>query len=362
MKYAMLGVMSGTSLDGVDLCRCDLTLEHGAWTFEILRAATTPYPPDLREQLDTAIALAPDQLGHIDEVYADYLAATITAFQRGDLERVTVASHGHTIHHRPDLGYTRQIGSPSKIAALTGYTVVGDFRTADVALGGQGAPLVPVADRLLFGAYAACINLGGFANISYESASERRASDVSVCNLLLDRLAGQAGLAYDDGGRLAASGTPDPDLLSALRDDAYFAVTGPKSLGREWFERNVWPLFWRKLQPDTQQRPITVNDALATGVHHVVEQLVSSLRDAPPGELLVTGGGAFNTYLMDAFRQNLPAGYRVATVPNAIVEYKEALAFALLGALRLRGETNVLASVTGASRDSSSGVIALPTG
>lgn len=356
--YRMLGLMSGTSLDGLDLCRCDLTVdgERPTWRYRILRAATVPYPPEWRERLDGAIASPPEALGPLDRDYGAYLAGVANDFLADDEADVVVASHGHTVHHEPARGYTRQIGDPATLARGTGRRVVADFRRLDVRLGGEGAPLVPLADRLLFGAAAACVNLGGFANLSYESVGRRLAADVTVCNLLLDRLAARRGLRYDPGGRLASGGQADAPLARELAADPFFARAPPKSLGREWFEAAVWPRFSRKLDDGT----LSVEDALATAVAHVSTQLAASLRAAPPGEVLVTGGGAHNVYLLEGLRQNLPAGMTLAPVSDLLVDYKEALAFALLGALRLRGETNVLSSVTGARRDSSSGTVVEP--
>ena len=357
MTYRMLGIMSGTSLDGLDLCRCDLTYERGRWSYDLARAATVPYPEAWRARLDAAIALAPDATGPLDIAYATYLAEAVAAFLTADERDVVVASHGHTVHHDPASGYTRQIGDPVTVARLTGRRVVADFRSLDVRLGGEGAPLVPVVDRLLFGGAAACVNLGGFANLSYERDGRRVASDATVCNLLLNRLAERRGLRYDDRGALAAAGTADPVLLALLDADPFFRRPPPKSLGREWFEAAVWPPFSRKLDEGS----LGLEDALATAVRHVVVQLSRLLAAAPAGEVLVTGGGARNTHLLNGLRQNLPRGAHLAEAPELLVDYKEALAFALLGALRLRGETNVLASVTGARRDSCSGVIAEPS-
>ena len=356
MTYRMLGLMSGTSLDGLDLCRCDLKVVGGQWSYQILRAATVAYSPEWRSRLDRAIALAPGALGPLDLTYAAYLAEAANAFL-GDETDVVIASHGHTVHHAPSRGYTRQIGDPSTIARLTGRRVVADFRSEDVRLGGEGAPLVPLVDRLLFGTAAACVNLGGFANLSYEDGNRRIASDVTVCNLLLDRLAARRGLRYDDGGEIARGGRIDGGLLRELATDPFFTRAPPKSLGREWFEAKIWPPFSRKLEAGT----LSIPDALATAVRHLVTQVTDALGTAPGGAILVTGGGARNTFLLEGLRQNLPSGATRAPTPETLVDFKEALAFALLGALRLRGETNVLSSVTGARRDSSSGVVAEPT-
>ena len=358
MTYRMLGLMSGTSLDGLDLCRCDLRREGDQWSYDIIAARTVAYSSTWRRRLDAAIDRPRSGLADLDLDYGRYLGQAAREFlvEIGDAGAVTVASHGHTVHHDPASGYTRQVGHPRAIAEASGCCVVADFRTGDVALGGQGAPLVPAADALLFPEYAACVNLGGFANFSYASGGARLASDVTVCNLLLDRLAARVGLAYDEGGRLAASGQVDRDLFDALGAEPFFARPAPKSLGREWLEECVWPRFSRKLEAGT----LAIPDALATAVAHVGSQLGAALRNVSPGEVLVTGGGAHNTSLLGGFRQNLPRGARLATVSPELTDFKEALAFAFLGVLRLRGEINVFSTVTGARRDSCAGVIAEP--
>ena len=360
MIYSAVGLMSGTSLDGVDLCACRLEYSANRWQAQIERAQTVAYSPEWRQRLDRAISLGRDELHDLDISYATYLAGVLSRFCGSAPPPDLVASHGHTVHHVPAEGYTRQIGDPQTIARLTGLTVVGDFRRGDVALGGQGAPLVPVVDRLLFGDFAACINLGGFANISYERGRERVAGDITVCNLLLNRLSEQLDLPYDAEGELARQGHIDAKLLRQLEDLPYLRQKMPKSLGREWFEEAVWPLFDAFLER-TAGDSATVKDALATASAHIATQLAESCASAPAGKILVTGGGAHNAFLLDGFRQNLPAGAEVVVPEASIVDYKEALAFALLGTLRLRGETNILCSVTGASRDSSGGVICRPS-
>ena len=358
MTYRMLGLMSGTSLDGLDLCRCDLHVGGGRWSYDLLAARTVAYEPAWRRRLDAAIGLPRDGLAELDEAYGRLLGTAAREFlaELGESAPVVVASHGHTVHHEPDDEYTRQVGDPRALAEASGCRVVADFRTGDVALGGQGAPLVPAADALLFGEYAACVNLGGFANFSYEAAGRRLASDVTVCNLLLDRLAARVGLAYDEGGRLASTGRVDASLLGDLDAEPFFARPTPKSLGREWFEARIWPQFSRKLDGGS----VAVPDALATALAHVGRQLGRALRGVPAGSILVTGGGAHNATLLRGFRQNVPHGARLAAAGPELTDYKEALAFACLGALRLRGEVNVLATVTGARRDSCAGVIAEP--
>ncbi len=365
MMYELIGLMSGTSMDGLDLCHCTLQLDSGRWSYQVLRTRTVPYSAAWRQRLDEAIKLGPStgELEQLDQAFAHYVCDQIEAFGMGDNPELIIASHGHTVHHVPKVGYTRQIGDPQIMADRLLRTVVGDFRSGDVALGGQGAPLVPVADRLLFGDYTACVNLGGFANVSFELDSQRIAGDVSVCNLLFDRLAAGLGARFDAGGAFAAQGKVLPALLAQLDRLPFFAEPMPKSLGREWFEREVWPLYAgfhesAEAQTDPAQ---AYRDALATAVHQLAKALAQGIQQAQPGQVLVTGGGAYNDHLLGAFRQNLPPGYRVGQSAPELIDYKEALAFALLAVLRLRGETNTLRSVTGARVDSSGGQICQPS-
>lgn len=342
--------MSGTSLDGIDLALCDID-ERG---YKILAAETVPYYDDWRRRLSTLenasayeYALANVELGHL-------FGQTINRFLEGKERPEAIASHGHTIFHQPHLGLTTQIGDGDAIAAETGLPVVFNFRTLDVALGGQGAPLVPIGDELLFGEYDACLNLGGIANVSYRTEGKRIAYDICPCNMALNRLAALLGYPYDEGGRNARGGEVHTCLLHELDALEYYALAEPKSLGKEWFVGQFWPLVkaFLGVTPSTPR----VRNALATVTSHVALQISRILERQHIKTLLVTGGGAWNSYLLELVEKYCPE-VRI-TVPDAlIVNYKEALIFALLGYLRLKGEVNTLASVTGAKFDSIGGNI-----
>lgn len=338
----IIGLMSGTSLDGVDLALCDIT-EHG---YTVLDATTVPYPAEWRSRLATIehgsaldYALTHVELGH-------YMGCLVRDFISGHTDIEAVASHGHTVFHQPDRGLTAQIGDADAIAAECGIPVVSGFRTLDVALGGQGAPLVPIGDELLFGEYDACLNLGGFANISYRLGNRRIAFDICPCNMALNKLSARLGLDYDPQGSIAASGHVHTCLKAQLDALDYYSLPAPKSLGKEWFESNFWPLL-AAAQIDTA-------DLLATVCAHIAGQTARARGDATT--MLVTGGGAFNDNLVDTIRQYCPQ--TVVTVPDALtVNYKEAIIFALLGYLRLTRQVNTLQSVTGARRDSCGGSV-----
>lgn len=350
-QYRVIGIMSGTSLDGVDVVYVTLSVTQGKWTFEIEQGQTVPYTEVWRKKLKTAITLNKEELDILDEQYTVYLAEVITAFiQEHALESVDfVCSHGHTVLHRPDLGYTVQIGNLSILADLIQHKVVCDFRVQDVLLGGQGAPLVPIGDRLLFGAYDACLNLGGFANVSYENKLNYRiAYDLCPVNVLLNEQAQRCGLLYDDEGKLARQGTISYPLLEALNGLDYYGKTPPKSLGVEFVSSHIQPLL--------AMYPLSPQDYLATFVEHIAQQITQGIQLPEQAKILVTGGGAFNSYLMERIQHHAIA-YQFDIPSSLLVNYKEALIFALLGVLKVRDEVNTLASVTGAQYDHSAGVI-----
>ena len=346
----ILGLMSGTSLDGIDLALCDIDA-HG---YRILAAETVPYYEEWRQRLSTLekataleYALANVELGHL-------YGQKINKFIEGKERPEAIASHGHTIFHQPHLGLTAQIGDGDAIAAETGLPVVSNFRTLDVALGGQGAPLVPIGDELLFGEYDACLNLGGIANISYCADGKRIAYDICPCNMALNRLAAILGYPYDSEGANARSGEVHTCLLHSLDALDYYAATGPKSLGKEWFVGQFWPLV-KEFLGVAPSLPL-VRDALSTVNSHIAIQIGRVVERQRIKTLLVTGGGAWNSFLIESLEKYCPEVD--ITVPDPlIVNYKEALIFAFLGYLRLSGKVNTLASVTGAKSDSMGGNI-----
>ncbi|MBP5573118.1 MAG: anhydro-N-acetylmuramic acid kinase [Bacteroidales bacterium] len=347
MKTALaIGLMSGSSLDGIDLALVRLTSDEGRYGYTIEAAETLPYPDAWRERLANAFLARPETLGPLDREYGAYLGDCIRGFvERHGVTPDFVASHGHTVFHKPEQRYTLQIGDGQAIADHCGLLTVNDFRSEDVGKGGQGAPLVPIGDRLLFGGYALCLNIGGIANVSYEHHGRRIAYDLCIANQALNWLAQREGLDYDKDGMLARNGTVDPDLLEQLNDHPYYRQAPPKSLGREFFE--------------TFQRPLLegydTGTALATFTEHVALQIADAVGEVPQGTLLATGGGALNTYLIERLQRH--THHEVVVPDRQTVNYKEALIFALLGLLRLEGCTNVLCSVTGAPSDSCSGRI-----
>ncbi|WP_281336574.1 anhydro-N-acetylmuramic acid kinase [Flavobacterium eburneipallidum] len=348
-QYNVIGVMSGTSLDGVDLAHVKFQLIDNKWTFEIFETETIGYSQNWIDQLKSAVDFSKNQLEKLNQEYTILLANIISIFiEKHTIENLdAVCSHGHTILHQPQNGFTLQIGNLPEIATLIHQTVICDFRVQDVQLGGQGAPLVPIGDRILFSEYDYCINLGGFSNVSFEENDKRIAFDISPVNTVLNYYANQLGLNYDDKGKISRTGKINFDLLNELNALDFYQQTFPKSLGFEFVKGIVLPLI--------ESYKISIEDKLRTFTEHLSLQTALAL-PKKNGRMLATGGGAYNDFLIERIQSHLSEMEIIIPYPK-ILEFKEALIFALLGVLKLRNEINVLSSVTGAKMDHSSGII-----
>lgn len=353
--YKVIGVMSGTSLDGVDLAYIHFK-KNTHWSFEIHNAETVPYPNYWLTILKQLMTFDLQQLRLIDKDYTGFLSVVIKNFVT-KCEEIpafvgidAVCSHGHTALHQPDKGLTYQIGNLPIIAQLTGQTVVCDFRVEDVALGGQGAPLVPIGDALLFSNFDFCLNLGGFANISTDINGSRIAYDICPVNIVLNHYVSKMGLSYDDKGQIASTGTIHQELLSNLNALEFYKKEHPKSLGIEWVVKEVFPVI--------DAFKLSTADVLRTFTEHIAIQIVSEINTKQDATVLITGGGAYNDFLIDTLRQLTKN--KLILPDNNTIEYKEALIFALLGVLKLRNDINCLSSVTGAKMNHSSGKIYKP--
>ena len=345
-KWLVVGAMSGTSLDGLDLAAVEFHRFENRWNSSIVAAETVKYSNEWEEQLRMAPELSGNKLVELHNTYGRFTGLQINRFIKAHgLSPHLIASHGHTVFHQPEKGFTFQAGNGACIAAETGITTVADFRTGDVALGGQGAPLVPVGDRLLFPEYQSCLNLGGFANISFEQNGKRIAFDVCPVNFILNDLARKLGKPFDENGNLGKNGKIDTRLLENLNKLNFYNQSPPKSLGKEWMDSHFFPVI--------EESNLPVQDKLRTAYKHIALQIANSVPGT--GKMLVTGGGTFNSFLIEQFRQHLKC--EIVIPQPEIINYKEALVFAFLGLLRLLGEINCYASVTGARRDSSTGVI-----
>jgi len=342
--------MSGTSLDGIDLAEIFFDYANVKWNFNILAAETVPYSSFWKDELREAINYSEEKLERLDFKYTEKLSEEILKFIRKHniLEIDAVCSHGHTVLHQPEKGFTYQIGNLPRISKLLGQTVVCDFRMQDVELGGQGAPLVPIGDKLLFSEYDYCLNLGGFANCSFEKDGQRMAFDICPVNIVLNKYAEKLGKDFDEDGKLAASGNLDEGLLQKLNALTFYTEKPPKSLGLEWVREYIFPLL--------EAYEICSEAILRTFTEHIALQLANHFSEK--ASVLITGGGAYNSFLIDRLK-NI-ASVEVVIPSTEILEYKEALIFGLLGVLKLRNEVNCLASVTGAKKDHSSGKIFNP--
>jgi anhydro-N-acetylmuramic acid kinase len=344
-----IGLMSGTSLDGLDICYVKFSKDKN-YSFEIIKADTIQYPEKWNVKLKNAFTSDARILSEMDIEYGAFLGEKVNEFiKRYSIRQVDfVASHGHTIFHKPEEGITLQIGSGEQIAKKTDITTVCDFRTQDVKLGGQGAPLVPIGDELLFHNYDYCLNLGGFANVSYAKDGKRIAFDICPVNIVLNYYTRKIGLPYDDKGSLAVSGTINEGLLKALNELDFYKQNHPKSLGLEWVEAFIFPLI--------DSYGLETKDILRTYVEHVAYQIAKVIQQ--DSTVLITGGGAFNSFLIERLefylQQQLPQASKL------LIDFKEALIFAFLGLLRLTDQINVLSSVTGAKKDHSSGAVYNP--
>ena len=349
MVIEITGLMSGTSLDGLDMCHVRFTLDESnqRWSYEILAAEDEPYSDELKHQLATAQNMTAEEYALLNSDYGLYLGARVREFvSRNRIKPDYIASHGHTIFHQPSRRFTTQIGSGAGIAAESGVDTICDFRTVDVALGGQGAPLVPVGDRNLFSEFSYCLNLGGFSNISFDNEDgSRGAYDISPVNYVLNHYTRTIGLDYDKDGEIARRGAVNETLLDKLNNLDFYHKTGPKSLGREWVEQSVIPLI--------DSFNLAMEDKLATFAEHVAIQISAHIKG---GRVLLTGGGALNKYLVERMQARAPqCEYHVPD--KRTVNFKEALIFAFLGALWVTNIPNCLRSVTGAKYDNIGGAL-----
>lgn len=359
MLYRAIGLMSGSSLDGLDIVFAELHENGGKWSYEMIAADCYPYTQEWKEKLKNAIHLPALDYQLLHTAYGHYLGKEVNRFIEAHQLHYKVqliASHGHTTFHSPAQQMTGQIGDGAAIAAETGINVVSDLRAMDIALGGQGAPIVPIGEKLLLGDYSFFLNIGGIANISI-NADKHVAFDVCAANRVLNMLAQDAGKEYDEGGMMAARGVVDEILLDKLNALDYYKKTWPKSLANDFGTDIVYPII--------KEAAIDVQDALRTYAEHICQQIknailqsASNQQPTTSNKLLITGGGANNTFLIHRLTEMLKEiNVEVAVPEEKLINYKEALVMALIGVLRWREEYNVLASVTGASRNSINGAV-----
>lgn len=352
LSYHMIGLMSGTSGDGLDIASVHFERQD-RWSYRMDQTETVPFPVNLAKKLTEAHLLSGLELAQLDIDFGKWMGEQVKLFcEKFHLAPDAVASHGHTVFHQPRSGLSLQIGNGWALHQAAGLKVINDFRMLDVQLGGQGAPLVPIGDRLLFPEVDFCINLGGISNISMEKDGQRVAFDSSPFNLLLNAQAQKLGKPYDDKGKIAAGGEVNLTLFERLNEIPFYSKNQAKSLGREDMENVFTPLI--------QESGLSPADTLSTLVEHFAFQISSVIRTFSAKEIplvLLTGGGAYNAYFVKRLDHYLKNRWVKFEADAELIEFKEALIFAFLGLLRVLGENNCLASVTGASRDNCGGTI-----
>ena len=348
-SFCVVGVMSGTSLDGLDLALVEFNFIKNKWDYRFISTITKPYDSLWVEKLSKARFLSEEGLLSLDNEYTNYLANQVQFFidQNTSYKIDLICSHGHTVHHQPDKGITVQIGNQSRLSVELRKTVVCDFRVQDVALGGQGAPLVPGGDFYLFSNYTACVNLGGFANITLIKKKEKLlAFDIAAANLVFNGLASRLDLPFDSGGEIASKGLLIPELLAELNALDYYRQASPKSLGVEWLSQYIEPILFFFNQE-------SIPDLMHTYSVHLADQISKVLPNS--GKILFSGGGTHNSFLMKQIKKNSTS--KICIPSTVLIEYKEAMIFGFLGLLRFLGKNNCFSSVTGSCYDHSSGVL-----
>ncbi|HEY9004684.1 MAG TPA: anhydro-N-acetylmuramic acid kinase [Ohtaekwangia sp.] len=349
-NYKVIGLMSGTSLDGLDIAYCQFNRKDKGWSYSINKATTLKYPVAWINKLSSAQNLSGEELIALDVAYGKFLGKACADFiRRHSLKADFIASHGHTIFHQPQRSFTYQLGSGQALHVASGLPVVYDFRSLDVLLGGEGAPLVPAGDKFLFSEYDVCLNLGGIANLSMDAKGKRIAYDVCFMNMGLNYLAAKAGKEFDVNGTMAQDGEVNNALWKALAKIYSGLRKKRPSLGRELFEKQIKSLL--------DDESISLNDRLRTFTESSAAEIASViLSSKEKAKVLCTGGGALNSFFILRLLE-LCGDHATLIIPEEeIVKFKEAMAFAFLGVLRVRNEVNCLQSVTHATRNSSSGI------
>ena len=342
--YRTLGVMSGTSIDGLDLAICSFN-KTKEWNFKIEKCKTVKYTKNWKYILGNLHNSTIQNILKHDIIYAKLIAKEIKKFLKN--ENVDfIASHGHTIFHQPEKKYTLQIGNGRTIANITRLKTITNFRNLDISLGGQGAPLVPVGDLKLFKNFKYCLNIGGIANISIKEKNKIKAFDICPANIVLNKISRKLKLDFDNEGNLAMQGKIITKLFSKLNSLSYYNNKSPKSLSREWVEKNIDPLILERYNH---------KDVLHTLCEHMGKQIGQYLKE---GKTLVTGGGAFNKYLIERIKNY--SNSQIVLPNKKIINFKEAMIFAFLGVLKIRNQNNCLKSVTGAKQNSCGGEINNP--
>jgi len=343
----ILGVMSGTSLDGMDFALCKFKKENNTYSYKLLKTSFVPYDVNIKNKLQNAHKLNAFEFIKFHKQYGKFIGQKINIFLDGDKNLNFIASHGHTIFHKPEENVTFQIGDGAFIAAETNISTISDFRNLDTALKGQGAPLVPIGDKYLFSEYDYCINLGGFANISYTKNNEIIAFDICPVNIIINNLVKPLGKEYDKNGDIGKKGNINNKLLKELNKIEYYSKKKPKSLGREYVENRYFPII--------EKYNISIEDKICTFYKHIAIQISKIIKEKSNAKILITGGGTHNKFLISTINKEIK---NILIIPiKEVIDFKEAIIFAFLGFLRIHKEPNSLKTVTGAIIDNIGGTI-----
>ena len=344
----IIGLMSGTSLDGVDICLVSFKKSDNT-KYNIVFAKTFVYDKIWIKKLKESILLNKKELNKLDIEYGNLLSEFVRKFvMEFSIAKIDIiSSHGHTIFHEPEKGITLQIGNGNTINKNTKIQVISDFRTQDISYKGQGAPLVPIGDLNLFPNYKFCLNLGGFSNISIKNFKGIEAFDICPVNTVLNHYSNKLGYEFDKNGVLSNKGAINSNLLNELNQMEFYNKSGPKSLGIEFVNSKILPLI--------EKFTLNPKDILRTYIEHISDQIKRSVTYDPKNKILITGGGAYNQTLINAIKMKVNS--EIIIPDKKIVDFKEAMIFAYMGLLRSKGEVNCLKSVTGALKDHSSGKI-----
>ncbi|XOV92460.1 MAG: anhydro-N-acetylmuramic acid kinase [Bacteroidota bacterium] len=350
-QYHVIGIMSGSSLDGVDFCHATLT--HGAeWTFRILSTYTKEIPEDLKDSLRKSDQLSGHDLNLLDITYGEWIGQQLKEFMPKDTPVDVVGFHGHTVFHEPNQKLSLQLGNGQMISQISGLEIVDDFRTKDLLLGGQGAPLVPKGDLSLFPEYQGWVNLGGIANVTIKKNEKIHAWDIAPCNQVLNFFAQKLGAPFDKGGRLAEKGSLDISWLEKIQGLSYFKLQPPKAMSNQWVVEQL-----------LKEEGVDAGNALHSFVEFLSDEIAQSISQflSKDDRVFFTGGGAHNKYLMSKISEKLTRnGIQIVIPSSEIIDHKEALIFGFLGILRKLNLPNTLGIATGASHDTIAGVLHTP--
>lgn len=342
-KYSVIGVMSGTSLDGLDIIQCSFDFKK-KWEYKIDKCKTVKYSKKWFKNLSTLHLKNEKKINETNIAFGKFIGEEINKFiSKKELVDI-ICSHGHTIFHQPKKKFTLQIGDGETIANTTGISTINNFRNLDIKLKGEGAPLVPIGDLKLFTKYKYCLNLGGFANLSIKNQTKIKAFDICPANIILNFLANKYDFEFDKNGEIGRKGKVNTHLLDYLNEIKYYQHKGPKSLSREWLEKNILKIDYLK--------KLKIEDSLATFYEHIGFQIGTKLKNK---SVFITGGGALNSFLIEKIKKYSLSKIILGT--DEEINFKEALIFGFLGVLKLRSEINCLSEVTGATKDSSCGEI-----